>query len=95
MPADTFSSTLGTLVMGIGNDNNNWGDLANASIFQIFEDAIANVLPGATGNVAGGTLDLSASPPPAGPSQARYMHLRFTGALGSNQTIVVPNKSKL
>jgi microcystin-dependent protein len=81
--------------MGTGNDNNNWGDLANASIFQIFEDAIANVLPGPTGMVTGGTLDLSTNAPPAGPSQARYMHLRFTGALGSNQTIIVPNRNKL
>jgi hypothetical protein len=91
MPADTFSATLGVLLMGTGNDNNSWGGNANSSVFQIFEDAIANVL---TSSVTGGTLDLSGSAPPAGPSQVRYSALVFTGTLASNQTIKVPNLTK-
>src|SRR6202035_4508973 len=92
MGADTFTSTLGTLVMGTGNDNNTWGTLANSSVFQILEDAIANVLVITN---TGGTLDLSGSPPPAAASQVRHYSLKFTGALTSNLTLIVPNLTKL
>jgi len=92
MPADTYSATLGLLLMGTGNDNNTWGSNANSSVFQIVEDSIANLL---TSTVTGGTLDLSGSPPPAGPSQVRYAALRFSGTLASNQSVKVPNLSKI
>lgn len=92
MAADTFTATLGAILMGTGNDNNTWGANANTSIVQILEDAIANAL---TEVVTGGTLDLSGSPPPAGPSQVRHAALVFSGALGSAQIIVVPNLTKL
>ena len=91
MPSDTFSNTLGFLEMATGNDNNSWGTNANAAVFQIFEDAIANAL---TSAVTGGTLDLSGSPPPAGPSQVRYAVLAFTGTLTANQIVKVPNLTK-
>ena len=54
MTADTYTATLGAIQMGTGNDNNTWGSNANSFVFQIFEDAIANVL---TSTVTGGTLD--------------------------------------
>src|ERR1043166_8649811 len=79
--ADTYTSTLGVILMGIGGDNNTWGTNLNNSVFQIFEDAIANI---GTFNVTGGTLDLSTNAPPAGPSLARYRPLVFTGSLASN-----------
>jgi microcystin-dependent protein len=91
MTADTFSSTIGVLLMGTGNDNNSWGANANSAVFQIFEDAIANAL---TSSITGGTLDLSGTPPPAAASQARYAALIFNGALGSNQIVKVPNLTK-
>lgn len=91
MTADTYSNTLGYLVMGTGNDNNTWGGNANTAVFQIFEDAIANAL---TSSVTGGTLDLSGSPPPAASSQTRYAALIFSGVLGSAQSVKVPNLSK-
>ncbi len=91
MAADTYSDTLGFLTMGTGNDNNTWGSNANNSVFQIFEDAIANALSSA---VSGGTLDLSGSPPPAGPSQVHYAALIFTGVLTANQIVKVPNLTK-
>jgi hypothetical protein len=91
MPADTYSNALGALLMGTGNDNNTWGSNANSSVFQIFEDAIANTL---TSTVTGGTLDLSGTPPPAGPSQVRYAALVFNGLLTSNQVVKVPNLTK-
>jgi microcystin-dependent protein len=89
--ADTYTATLGTIVMGIGGDNNTWGTNLNSSVFQILEDAIANIL---TSAVTGGTLDLSTNAPPLGPSAARYAGLVFTGTLTSNQTVKVPNLSK-
>ena len=67
--ADTYTSSLGVILMGIGGDNNTWGTNLNNSVFQIFEDSIANTL---TTTASGGqlgpsnTLDLSANPPPAG-----------------------------
>lgn len=91
MTADTYSNTLGFLVMGTGNDNNTWGGNCNTNVFQIFEDAIANAL---TSSVTGGTLDLSGSPPPAAASQVRYAALIFNGVLGSNQIVQVPNLQK-
>src|ERR1700722_1642312 len=92
MGADTFTSTLGTLVMGTGNDNNTWGTLANASVFQILEDAIANVL---TEAVTGGTLDLSGPPPPTGPTQVSHYSIKFTAARTSNQRVKVPTLTKM
>jgi microcystin-dependent protein len=91
MVSDTFSNTLGFLEMATGNDNSTWGSNANASVFQVFEDAIANFL---TTAVTGGTLDLSGSPPPNAPSQVRFAALVFTGVLTTTQTIKVPNLDK-
>jgi microcystin-dependent protein len=95
--ADTYTNTLGVILMGIGGDNNTWGTNLNNSVFQIFEDAIAGILvTTASGGQLGpsNTLDLSASPPPAGPSAARYHTLVFNGVLTANQTVIVPNLSK-
>lgn len=92
MTADTYSSDgVGVLLMGTGNDNNTWGANANTAVFQIAMDAITNAL---TSAVTGGTLDLSGTPPPAAASSARYGALIFTGVLGSNQLVQVPNFAK-
>lgn len=88
MTADSYSSVLGYLQMGTGNDNNTWGTNATEGVFQIFENAIAGTL---TSAVTGGTLDLSGSPPPGGASQAAYGILIFTGTLAANQTVKFPN----
>lgn len=91
MAADTFTATLGLMLMGTGNDNNTWGSNQNTFVFQIVEDAIANAL---TSTVTGGTLDLSGSPPPAAASQVRYAALLFNGTLVSDQVVQVPNLRK-
>jgi hypothetical protein len=91
MTADTYSNTLGVLLMGTGNDNNVWGSNCNSAVFQILEDAIANVL---TSAITGGTLDLSGSPPPTAASQVHYAALIFSGTLASNQVVRVPNLTK-
>lgn len=91
--ADTYTSSLGTIVMGIGGDNNTWGTNLNNGVFQILEDAIANPTTIAVGT--GGTTDLSGSAPPAGPSQVRFAQLVISGGpLTSNATIIVPALNK-
>jgi microcystin-dependent protein len=90
--ADTFTTDgVGAILMGIGGDNNTWGTNLNNSAIQVFADALCNAL---TSTVTGGTLDLSGSPPPAAPSQARHNELAFTGTLTGNQIVVVPNLPK-
>jgi hypothetical protein len=90
--ADTYSTDgIGVLLMGTGNDNNAWGNNANANVFQILVDAIVTNL---TETVTGGTLDLSGSPPPTASSQVHMSALGFLGVLASNQTIIVPNLRK-
>src|ERR1700688_2551573 len=91
MAADTYTATLGAILMGTGNDNNAWGSNLNTLAIQILEDAIANVL---SSSVTGGTLDLSTNPPPNAASLARYYALVFNGALASNQIVKVPNLTK-
>ena len=92
MAADTFSATLGVLEQGTGNNNNTWGALLNTGVFDQYDKAIAgrNAL-----TVTGGTLDLEVVTPPAGPSSAIHAILDFTGTLTSNQSVAVPNLSKL
>jgi hypothetical protein len=94
--SDTYSNTIGVEFMGTGLHNNTWGTIANSSVFQIFEDAIANVLTETvTGDSpGGGILDLSGSPPPAAASQVRHSAIVFNGTLQSNQIVKVPNLSK-
>lgn len=92
MVADTYSDILGWLVMGTGNDNNSWGTNWNSNVGEILEGAIAGK---ATHAVTGGTLDLSGTPPPAGPSGAVEAIHEFTGILLATQTLIVPNLSKL
>lgn len=92
MAADAFSSILGWLVMGTGNDNNSWGDNWNLSVGIVLEKSIAGR---AVHAVTGGTLDLSGSPPPAAVTQVVEMMHVFTGVLGSTQNVIVPDLSKV
>lgn len=92
MTADAYSSILGWLDQGKGNNNNSWGDNCDTYIFPIFERAIAG---SASHVVTGGTLDLSTSPPPAGATAALDMIHLFSGTLTSNQIVQVPNLPKV
>lgn len=89
MPADTFSSILGILLMGTGNDNNTWGSNANSAVFTVLEQAIAGQYSNQT--LTGGTLDLSTNPPPAAAAQTAFGILNFGGVLASTQIVKVPN----
>jgi hypothetical protein len=64
MPADSFDSILGLILQGTGN-NNNWGSVANNSMISPAARAIAGV--NEITNTSG-TIDLSTTVPPAGPS---------------------------
>lgn len=92
MAADTFTALLGFLKQGTGNNNNTWGALLNSGDFDEVDLAIAgrNAI-----TTTGGTTDLSASPPPAGPSGAIHAILDVSGVLASNAIIKVPNLSKI
>ena len=79
-------------LQGTGNNNNVWGTILNRILaFSNSERAVA----GNTSNaVTGGTLDLSGNAPPNGVTQVLDMLQVFTGALSSNQIVIVPNLSK-
>lgn len=91
MAADSFSPFLGMTLQATGNNNNAWGTILNGSVLQIAERAIAgNVIHAVTG----GTLDLSANPPPAGITAALDHIQILSGTLTSALVIIVPSLSK-
>jgi microcystin-dependent protein len=92
MTADTYTARLGLIEQGTGNNNNSWGDTFNTSFAVIADRAIAGFL---SHSDTGGTLDLSASPPPAGPRADVDAIQEFTGTLASNLVVQVPNLSKI
>lgn len=92
MAADSFSAILGLLEQGTGNNNNTWGALLNTGALDQVDLAVAGR---SARSVTGGTLDLSGTPPPAGPSGAIHAYFDFTGTLASNQIVQVPNLSKI
>jgi hypothetical protein len=93
MTADTYSSILGFLQMGTGNDVNTWGQNCNDAVFAVFENAIAGILDVTVSTPSGG-LDLTENAPPNGASAAAYAGFNFTGTLTSLQTVSLPNLSK-
>lgn len=92
MVADTYTPRLGLIEQGTGNNNNTWGTIFNASFALIAERAMSGVN---TITSTGGTVDLSGSPPPAGPRADIDMIQLANGVLTSDLTIIVPNLSKL
>lgn len=84
MVADARTPILGLLKQGTGNNNNLWGDLLNTQVIDLVEQAITG---SATIGVTGGSITLSES-------QARCRRIVLTGALSSDQTIVVPNRTQ-
>lgn len=92
MAADTYTSFLGLILQATGNNNNAWGTILNGSALGLIDRAIAGNVN--HGGLTGGTLDLSGSPPPAGPTQMLDHIQIFSGTLTSAQTVIVPNLSK-
>jgi microcystin-dependent protein len=92
MPADSYESVLGLLIMGTGNDNNAWGDNASNFVFKLASRAIGGTNTNAT---TSGTVDLSTVVPPAGARLDIDMIQNFTGALVGDLTVQVPAVSKV
>lgn len=91
MAADTFDPILGLILQGTGNNNNNWGVICDNQMISPAARGMAGVN---THTDVGGTVDLSASPPPAALRQDIDYIQKFTGALTSDLTFVVPAISK-
>lgn len=91
MVADTYSPSLGAIEQGTGNNNNSWGANLNGALTAL-DLGVAGY---ATNAVTGGNLALDGVIPPAGQHPLVQMLTNFTGVLASNQTVTVPNVSKL
>lgn len=92
MAADTYTSRIGAILQGTGNNNNSWGANLNSGVINLFDRAIAGLY---ANTVTGGTLDLDDVIPPAGAHPLADMIVDIDGVLTSNQIILVPNVSKL
>lgn len=86
----TFSTNLRLALQAVGENPDTWGDVANAGVFQLLEDAITKLTAIAT---TGGTTTLTTSN--GASDQARCLCLDVTGNLGSNAILVAPNKAHL
>lgn len=91
MAADTYSPSCGAIEQGTGNNNNSWGTNLNGAL-----TALDMGVAGYTTNaVTGGNLAMDGVVPPAGQHPLVQMLTNFTGVLTSNQTVTVPNVSKM
>lgn len=92
MTADTYSASIGAILMGTGNDNNSWGANLNGAL-----SALDLAIAGHYSNLAltGGQLALNTPVPPAGQHPLAQMLVDLGGTLTSNQTVVIPNVPKL
>lgn len=84
MPADTYTSILGLILQGTGNNDNTWGENLNQFVIQYVEDAIAG-----RSAITVNTSDVTLSA-----AQARSAILECTGTLTGNRNLIVPNASK-
>src|SRR5882724_6622289 len=91
MPADTYSPHCGAIEQGTGNNNNSWGTNLNGALTALD----LGIAGWNTHAVTGGNLALDGVIPPAGQHPAVEMVQQFTGALASNQTVTMPNVSKI
>lgn len=92
MTADTYSSSLGAILQGTGNNNNAWGTDLNTALQLL--DTGENGVYSNTG-ITGGNLAMDGTVPPAGPHPLPHAVVVLSGTLASNQTVTVPNVSKL
>ena len=91
MAADAYSPSLGAIEQGTGNNNNSWGTNLNGALTAL-DLGVAGYV---TNAVTGGNLALDGVIPPAGQHPLVQMLTNFTGVLASNQTVTVPNVSKM
>jgi hypothetical protein len=86
----TFTTRLRTAVQLTGENNNTWGDVANAAVFQLLEDAIAGIV---AVSLTAGNVTLTANNGTS--DQARAMILNLTGSPGAARSVTVPTVSKV
>lgn len=79
---DSFTTSLGLLLMQIGGNDNLWGTNLNTQVIQLIEDAIVGRTSISTTGGAYGTLTTT---------EARSRFIDVSGALVSDATITVPN----
>lgn len=79
---DTYTTSLGLLLMATGGNDNLWGENLNQQVIQYIEDALIGRTSIATTGGAYGTLTTA---------QARSRFIDVSGALSSDATITVPN----
>lgn len=79
---DTFTTSLGLLLMATGGNDNLWGENLNQQVIQYVEDALVGRTSIATTGGSYGTLTTA---------QARSRFIDVSGALSSDATITVPD----
>lgn len=85
-----YSPNLRLALQETNENPNSWGDVANAGVFQLLEDAVSGL---ETINVAVGDVTLTTAN--GASDQARAMMLILTGAPGASRNVFVPAVSKL
>lgn len=86
----TYSTSLRLELMATGDQSGTWGDTTNTNLGTLLEQAITGVLSVAEGDT---TLTLTALN--GASDQSRNMVVNLTGAMTSNQNVVVPTANKV
>lgn len=93
MTADTYTNSIGAILMGTGNDINSWGSNLNSAMIALLDSAIAGRYTNS--GLTGGNLAMDATVPPAGAHPLPQAMVALSGTLASNQTVTVPNVPKM
>jgi len=90
----TFSSNLRLTKQGSGDNPNTWGDIVNAQVTELIEDAISGVTDIDVTGV--GNIDIDSTTVNGGVDDARNKVLRLTsaGTLGADIQLIVPSVEK-
>lgn len=87
--ADTFTALLRLRQQTTGANNNTWGSLLNAAMFQLLEDSVA----GRVEKVVAG-VDITLSTNNGASDEARKAIISLSGSPGATRNIIIPNVSK-
>jgi hypothetical protein len=87
--ADSFTNLLRFRQQQTGANNNVWGALLNAAVFQLVEDSLA----GRVQKVVAG-VDITLSTNNGASDEARMSTISLTGAPGATRNIIIPNLAK-
>ena len=82
----TFTTNLNLEKQVTGANDNTWGSVLNAAVFDAIDDAVAGRLSLSVAGSGDATLTTA---------QARNAIHEYTGTLTGNISVIVPNKNKL